>query len=249
MRLFVASAPPYTVLPPHVTPVRAAYRIEGGTLCALSQPEHTRGGVLLITEQRDDDLRRVLPALLGECHRRGYGGVAVPFPAPTLVTVLRRPLREAGLALWVNEGDGLAASECRVLVNTALTGGNLEDRLSSACRTFGAERIVLDVQRLRTVYPLPCTGEGTPLSGEELHRLRQGRPVYYAGELGARYFTCRWQGRSGFVLFDDGDTLRRKLALGERLRIPRALLTLPESEDVLADVLAKKVEPETNSGS
>lgn len=249
MRLFVASAPPYTALPPHVTPVRAAYRIEGGTLCALLHPEHTRGGVLLIAEQRGDDLRRVLPALLGECHRRGYGGVAVPFPAPMLVSALRRPLREAGLSLWVNESDGLAAPECRVLVNTALTGGDLEDRLESACRTFGAERIVLDVQRLRMVYPLPCSGEGTPLTGDELRRLRQGRPVYYAGELGARYFTCRWQGRNAFVLFDDADTLRRKMALGERFHIPRALLTLPESEDVLADVLAKKAEPETNSGS
>lgn len=249
MRLFVASAPPYTALPHYVTPVRAAYRIEGGTLCALPQPEQVRGGVLLITEQRDDDLRRVLPALLWECRRRHYGGVAVPFPAPTLVAALRRPLREAGLSLWVNESDGVAAPDCRVLVNTAVTGGHLEERLTDACRAFGAERIVLDVQRLRTVYPLPCSNDGTPLSPDELYRLRQGRPVYYAGELGARYLTCRWQGKSGFVLFDDGDTLRRKIALGEQLHIPRALLTLPESEDILPEVLAKKGEPETNSGS
>ena len=44
----------------------------------------------------------------------------------------------------------------------------------------------------------------------------------------ARYFTYRRGGETRFVLLDDGDTLHRKIALGERLGIHRGLLTLPE---------------------
>lgn len=250
MRLFVASPPPYAPLPPHVTPLRGAYRIEGGTLYALPQGEGTQGGLLLVTEQRGAEVGNAPLALLRECRRRRFGGVAVPFAAPALVEALQRPLHEAGLALWVSEADAHLAPESRVLVNTALSGGEVQTLLEAACRAYGAERIVLDVQRLRMVFPLPCpTGEGTPLSAAALDRLGQGQTVYYSRELGMRYFTCRRQGKTVFVLFDDADTLARKLALGREMHIPRALLTLPESSDVLAAVLTKKAEPETRSGS
>ena len=62
--------------------------------------------------------------------------------------------------------------------------------------------------------------------------------MFYSKELGVRYFTYRQGSASRFVLLDDGDTLRRKLALGAQLGITRGLLTLPECGDVLTEVLA-----------
>ena len=126
-----------------------------------------------------------------------------------------------------------------MLVNTAQPRGSLQDRLTRAVRAYGPERIVLDAQRLRMDFPLPCPdGEGAYLTAAQLCRLRAGRAVFYSKELGVRYFTYRQGSASRFVLLDDGDTLRRKLALGAQLGITRGLLTLPECGDVLAEVLA-----------
>jgi len=109
--------------------------------------------------------------------------------------------------------------------------------LSACCRAFGPDRIVLDLQRLRMDFPLPCpTGEGIPLTDEQLAALQTGRQIFFSRELGARYFTYRRGGETRFVLLDDGDTLHRKIALGERLGIHRGLLTLPECADILRDL-------------
>ena len=105
-------------------------------------------------------------------------------------------------------------------------------------RAFGADRIVLDLQRLRMDFPLPCPGgEGVYLTGEQLAQRQRGRAVFYSRTLGARYFTYRSGSGTRFVLFDDGDTLRRKIALGRQLGITRGLLTLPECGDILDEVI------------
>ena len=239
MQLYLACGPEDDV-PRHVTPVRAAYRLDGdGALCALSLPRQMQGGLLLLTAYAGRCGEHTAQALTQECRRRRYSGVVVPFPAPALARALSRPLYRAGLELWLHEQDAPAAPGCWVLVNTAQPRGSLQDRLTRAVRAYGPERIVLDVQRLRMDFPLPCPdGEGAYLTAAQLCRLRAGRTVFYSKELGVRYFTYRQGNASRFVLLDDGDTLRRKLALGAQLGITRGLLTMPECGDVLAEVLA-----------
>ena len=128
-----------------------------------------------------------------------------------------------------------------MLVNTSQTRGSLSERLSQAVRAFGPERIVLDLQRLRMDFPLPCPGgNGTYLTAAQLCRLQNGRTVFYSKELGVRYFTYRQDGASRFVLLDDGDTLNRKLTLGAQLGVTRGLLTLPECSDILPELLANR---------
>lgn len=239
LELYLACGPKDDV-PSGVTPVRAAYRLDDdGALCALPLPCRMQGGLLLLTASAGHCGDRTAAAILQECHRRRYRGVVVPFPAPSLVRALARPLYRAGLELWLHEQDAPTAPGCWVLVNTAQPRGSLQDRLTRAVRAYGPERIVLDVQRLRMDFPLPCPdGEGAYLTAAQLCRLRAGRTVFYSKELGVRYFTYRQGSASRFVLLDDGDTLRRKLALGAQLGITRGLLTLPECGDVLAEVLA-----------
>ena len=161
----------------------------------------------------------------------------LPCGAAELTEALAQPLHRSGIALWVHEKCAHTAPGARVLVCTALSGGDIENRLSACCRAFGPDRIVLDLQRLRMDFPLPCpTGEGIPLTDEQLAALQTGRQIFFSRELGARYFTYRRGGETRFVLLDDGDTLHRKIALGERLGIHRGLLTLPECADILRDL-------------
>lgn len=222
----------------HLPIANAAYRVQRGALCALPMPHDLRGGAMLITEADGPCTVTVVQAVVQECARRRYGAVIVPFPSPALTEALAKPLHRSGIALWVHERCAHTAPGALVLVCTALSGGDIERRLRECCRAFGADRLVLDVQRLRMDFSLPCpTGEGEPLTSEQLARLRSGRQVFYSRELGARYFTYRRDGRTRFVLLDDGETLRRKASLGESLGIRRGLLTLPECGDVLRDVI------------
>ena len=120
-----------------------------------------------------------------------------------------------------------------MLLCTALSGGSLQGRLEETCAAYGAQRLALDLERLMMDFPLTCpSGEGIRLSREELAIRMQGRSVFYAEDLCARYFTYRRGGQTHFVLFDDAGTLRRKIEMGQALGIREGFVMLPEVEDL-----------------
>ena len=105
--------------------------------------------------------------------------------------------------------------------------------VQEACAAYGAQRLALDLERLMMDFPLPCpSGEGIRLSREELAIRMQGRSVFYAEDLCARYFTYRRGGQTHFVLFDDAGTLKRKMEMGQVLGIREGFVMLPEVEDL-----------------
>ena len=171
MQLMIAAAPPLRQMAcgAQLPIANAAYRIENGVLCALPMPPALRGGAMLLTGAAGPFSPETAAGVVQECRRRRYGTVIVPFPAAELTEALAQPLHRSGIALWVHEKCAHTAPGARVLVCTALSGGDIENRLSACCRAFGPDRIVLDLQRLRMDFPLPCpTGCGTPLRQEEL---------------------------------------------------------------------------------
>ena len=172
------------------------------------------------------------------------------------ITINRPERRNAFTPLTVNElYDAFTVARDDAAIGVIiLTGANHDGRLEDQAFCSGGDQKirgnggyvgedniprlnVLDLQRLRMDFPLPCpTGEGIPLTDEQLAALQTGRQIFFSRELGARYFTYRRGGETRFVLLDDGDTLHRKIALGERLGIHRGLLTLPECADILRDL-------------
>lgn len=233
----------------------AAYRIgpdgrlarQGGSL-----PAGVRGGLLVLGD-REAGLIRDQQALCRdvwrECAGRGFAGVAADFEeAPrgdraAFLEALGRVLGRNGKQLFVPEAYGGRVPQALVLLCTALSGGTLRGRLEEAGRTFGTQRLALDLQRLRMSFPLPCpSGEGEPLSGEALAELRrQKQPsLFYSADLCARYFTCGSGSGSRFVLFDDAGTLRRKIQLGRELGIAAGFLQYPEVSDLLPELFSNK---------
>lgn len=223
-----------------------AYRIgRDGRLVRRDLLARTRGGIMVLGDGEGGSVRD--PAALcrdvwRECGNRGYGGVLADFEQretqekTAFLSELSRVLARNGRRLYVPEQYGARIPQASVLICTALSGGNLYQRLEEAIRQFGRGRAALDLQRLRMDFPIPCpSGEGEPLSGERLAEMleRKQRSVFYSGDLCAKYFTDTEGGESRFVLFDDGDTLRRKLRLGQELGITTAFLMYPEVSDIL----------------
>lgn len=230
-----------------------AYRVgRDGRLARRDLLARTRGGIMVLGDQDCGPIRD--PAALcrdvwRECGNRSYGGVLADFEQPPAVDrssfleALGRVLARNGKRLFVPEAYGGQAGQATVLVCTALSGGDLRRRLEECVQQFGKGRVALDLQRLRMSFPLPCpTGEGRNLSGQELAALleRKQQSVFYSHDLCAKYFTFTEKEESRFVLFDDADTLRRKLRLGREMGVGTGFLMYPETEDLLPELLGQQ---------
>ncbi len=225
----------------------AAYRIGlGSQLLAAPLPAALRGGLMVVSDRQVPAVAQPEPLarqLVRVCLRRGFSGVVLDLEElpegrwaedrAALIRQLAPLLGAYGRRLYVPEIYAAASPETVVLLCTALSGGSLQGRLEETCAAYGAQRLALDLERLMMDFPLPCpSGEGIRLSREELAIRMQGRSVFYAEDLCARYFTYRRGGQTHFVLFDDAGTLRRKIEMGQALGIREGFVMLPEVEDL-----------------
>ena len=226
--------------------VHMAYRIgPESTLLRQALLAQTRGGLLGLSGREApivEEPGKLAAAALRECGRRGYGGIVLDWDGPVrgdllpLARTLDALTRKNRLTLCVPEGYAAAAESAAVPVCTALSGGNLTQRLRQAVSARGAGRLALDLERLRMDFPLPCpSGEGRPLTESEFSTLmeREKPAVFFSADLCARYFTYTHEGKTHFVLFDDADTLLQKLRAGRALGAQTAFFQYPEVSDLL----------------
>ena len=226
-----------------------AYRVgRGPRLLRLGEAGDLRGGLMVVGQgdyRRPGDPALFCREVVQECRSRGFSGAVLDFEQrfpfwERLAGRLDEVLARQGLRFFVPESYGQAAPHAGVLISSALSGGTLSGRLREAGERFGLDRVTLALERSAEDFTLPSpTGCGTPLSREELeHRLDTGRPcVFFSVGLCARYFTYMdASGGAHFVLFDDDDTMLRKVEEGRRAGVRRFFL--PHTEARLLDRLA-----------
>ena len=253
MPLYLAATPDRLALCQPHTPYLAhmAYRIgEDGTLQAQPMPLSLRGGLMMLSLAGNPpgESEPLCRSLLQICLQRKFAGIVLDDdrhsasgPRLAFAAKLERMLLPYHRRLIVPRSYAGAVEQSAILVCTALSGGSLHQVLEEACTQYGAERIVLDLQRLSMGFSLPCpSGEGQWMTLQELRETMSGRAVFFSEELCARYFTVHRGGRTRFILFDDADTLRRKWQLGQQLGIGDALVMLPEAENLLEELFRRK---------
>jgi len=215
-----------------VIPAHLAYRLGPGPhLFRADGAAPPRGGLMVVDDKGFDPLGSISPLcqeIMRECQARGFTGAILDFenrlpPLEQMAARLDEQFAGRGWALYVPERFSSAAPHARVMIPSALSGGSLRQRLEEALARFGESRTVLALERRAEDFRLPSpTGSGRPLTDRELEELRQrlAPSVFFSGELCARYFTymSREDG-AHFVLFDDGDTLRRKVEVARQLDI------------------------------
>ncbi len=189
-------------------------------------PEAPEGVMLL---GGDIDSRRV-GEIAEECRRRSLTAVLAGYGrGPALETerfcdgLLRR-----GLTPILTENAWRNGCGAEMLISTALSGGDLRSRLEAAMTKCGG--LCLDLERLCRSFPLPCPdGEGEELSPRALAEfLRRGAKPAFSEELMCKAFTAQVKGETRFVLFDDRETLCRKVSLAASMGIRRSFLLFPE---------------------
>ena len=230
-------------------PTHLAYRVgQGPHLFRAGGSVPLRGGVMVVDGQGYDGTGPIGPfcqEVVSECSVRGFSGAVLDFdrrlpPLEQLAGQLDRLFAQRGLQLYVPETFGHCVAHGRVILSSALSGGSLTQRLEEAAERFGRERVTLAVQRVAEDFFLPSpTGSGVPLSRRELEeKLEQLHPsVFFSHELCARYFTyMSRESGAHFVLFDDRDTLRKKLEVAQELGITSAVAALPEVLDAAGEL-------------
>ena len=220
-------------------PAHVAYRIGPDGLLRQYLPPGLRGGLLSLSDREAPTVKapeRLAEQILRECGQRGFRGIAADFerpPSTDRIALLRALVRRCGKHLQVFVPESCAVEGASVLINTAVSGGSLAERLQEAIQRHpGAS---LDLQRLMMDFTLPSpSGEGKPLTAEELAELRRrhGPSVFFSPELCARYFTYREGRQVHFVLFDDAGTLQQKMRMAESLGYRTALMMYPEVRDI-----------------
>ena len=224
----------------------AAYHIGGdSTLLRQNLLLQIQGGILCVTDSQAPAIpepEKLCAAVQRECGRRGYTGVFLDFEHPlspdrlAFVRQLAAQCAAARRPLYVTERCGKSVQGTIPLIGTAISGGNFTQYLQEAAARYdNGARAALDVQRLRMEFNLPSpTGRGSHLSGRELQQLlEQEQPaVFFSEDLCARYFTYRRENETRFVLFDDAETISRKLRLGAELGFSAAFLLWAEIQDI-----------------
>lgn len=227
-----------------VTPAHLAYRIgRGPHLFRAGGSPPPSGGLMVLDNREFDGLGTCTgfcQEVVRECSARSFSGAVLDFegrlpPLEQMACRLDELFHQRGLSLYVPEAYGPCTTYAGVMVSSALSGGSLSVRLEEVCQRFGRDRVVLALSRVAEDFLLPSpTGSGVPLSQRELADLtaRLHPAVFFSHELCARYFTYMSRDSGAhFVLFDDGDTLARKLELARRAGITTFLAPWAEVEE------------------
>lgn len=237
------------------TLAHVAYRIgPGNTLLRQNLLLQTKGGLLSVSDWNAayvDDSNALCSAVLRECGRRSYSGAVLDFEAIVrkdlfeFAQQLSVTLAEKHMSLFIPEAYAQRIPQATPLICTALSGGDLTERLEQAITAYPGRRLALDIQRLRMDFTLPArSGEGQPLSESALRTLMETyQPaIFFSHALCTRYFTYTQNAAAHFVLFDDADTLRQKLRIGSKLGYCAAFFQWPEIHDIAGNLFqpAKK---------
>lgn len=181
-------------------------------------------------------------ALICQCRRAGYRGLVPDLPRPNerllrFCALLDRAAARFGLELYLPERYARAAPGACVLVQAQNASGTYEERLRRLSSLYGADRLALELERVTRDFPLPCrSGLGRVLSPGETADLP---PLVsrFSPELCANTASYMKDGRAHLLLWDDADTLGRKMDAARRLGIGRMFFYYPHVEDIIEKLL------------
>lgn len=220
-----------------------------GHLTRSGSGNFPRGSCLYLSDGEfggEGDPRAAAREIAAECARLGLSSVLCDWERPPcpfsrqLLLLLDGEVGKGLRRLCVPEPLAGGLPHARVLISSALSGGDYRTRLREARESFGG-RCALAVERIREDFTLPApAGHGASLSAPELAALLEAEApaLFFSRELCARYFTYRApDGGAHFVLFEDAGTLRRKLQLAAAEGFDIAVLAYPQVRDLLPDLL------------
>ena len=169
---------------------------------------------------------------------RSCQGILAEFARPALsdtVAALDQYAARLHLSCIIPLSQQQHAPNSLYLVDTAISGGSLKQRLSHLIEQYGTDRLVIQLVRSCAAFPIPSAdADGIPLRSSDITILCQayGAVPFFSHELCAKYFTYTDEKQPHFVLFDDRETLRAKRELLDSLGLTRQILSFPDAAEL-----------------
>jgi hypothetical protein len=232
-----------------------AYQFDGrGRLIRTQMPQVKPNAIMALCHSGRDlpdiDRKALLNQFLREIGARKYSAVLADIEGSaseemrSLLRFLAAELEQRRIPLWVPETCAEDMPDTvRVIISSAISGGSYTERLKSAAGKWGLGRLILEAERNCEDFLLPSPdGIGRRLSFRQLDNMfiKKMPSPFFSPDLCTYYFTYRDENRRPhFVLFDNANSMRRKLSAAAELGIRDAVLLYPEVRDIIADILAQ----------
>ena len=199
----------------------AAYAVgQDGRLYSRRLPEGLTAAALLLGGRLPGSSPVLAREISAECMRRGCEAIICCDAAARLAPLLKVPVYSFA-----------PESGCGAVISTAISGGNLHGLFLDALAAFGRSGVIALVEPVRRRFDLPSAdGEGRDMSGAELFEFSQSAVSSgFSPELCCRYLLAE----DGAALYDNADTLGKKLEVLELLGVERVLLPYCELFELL----------------
>ncbi|NLB29342.1 MAG: hypothetical protein GX823_03835 [Clostridiales bacterium] len=228
--------------PSRFQPAHMVYRIRGTRLYFASGAQNIRGGVMVIgtsTYTGGGPAEGLLDDIAAEIKKREFEGVVLDNGGnmSPIHTALAARIVSAfrPLPVYLSEQLASVVPGSVALIQTALSGGSLERHLFTAIERHGAGHVAVECDRICMDFKLPAkAGAGKSIDKNRLEQLLSRHKPFYSSDLYVRYFTYKAENSRHMVLYDDGESMDRKLKLAARLGISRAFLYYPNTYDIIA---------------
>lgn len=240
---FLAVRPLEMGLARKVREVQMLYRVDGKLkLLQAAQVKGKRRGQIMgidtVVGAPVGDVDYVCRQVRTQVEEHGYGGICCSFSGNAfgclakVVEHLSDYCRDLGLLFLVSEGYGEIGTYSKVLVSTALSGGDIEGRFRRMGEKYGRQRVMMDIEPMGEDFLIPSPkGTGEKRTVQEIRRLGQEKKaqIFFSKELCARYFTYEnGENSLRFVLFDDEGTIQEKMRLAKLWELSGIVATYEE---------------------
>lgn len=143
-----------------------------------------------------------------------------------------REMRRMGINAFAscdNCPDGVPA-----VVSTAVSGGTVKSFIMDSRTGYGRIAVMAEVTRMRFTLP-EMSGVGKSLTCDELVSLAGsfGGHPFFSEKLMACYFSYSDPGGTHFVLYDNSESMERKLKLMKELGVELIFLNYPDVKEML----------------
>lgn len=228
----------------NVFPANTGYKIQqDGHLYYSKSDCYPARSVMFITIDPNVKFRRfdkLLSEILYAYRKSGSSGIVlngcIGQNADGLISAIRRNLRTK-IFIPSEMSGGAGALK---IVSTSISGGTLGGLLRRYVSMYGNENTAVSAELVRSDFELPAfSGTGHELTLSQTQELITSHrtPSFYSDELETNYFNYSSGGKAHIVLFDNGKSLRRKVALAESLGINYCFLSYSETKDILSKII------------
>lgn len=184
--------------------------------------------------------RALAEDIVRQCLMFGFSGAVLELgrPTPPLLAfagLLGELCHGHGLSLYLPDGYAGASPDSRIVIPAQNFSGTYSSRLSMFAARYGPDRLALRLERRASDFALP--------SRQSRPGLRPAPPdgppperAFYSEYHEANYMTYQDAGRVHLVMWDDLNSIRRKLDVAAGLGISRAFLYYPDCVDIISQL-------------